>query len=289
MRTVRPIKNLMTNLSVPSQANPSTIRLSNLLALAWARHCRAARKWERRHNDIFEQRRVNESSEQFARRWEHELDQFERRRERRVAALSRLVKRKSAMRGNSLLLPDVWEYCASEVAGRTGIPVERVTEFAQMFSLGAVEGVEDVAAAIVVLDDTGWTAELLAGISADFPLDYRAMTKTAAADRPHRPHRPLIVLQGSDKVPLLWSVAQGKYVKKRVLTGQQYRVLQALLKAPDTRLSLPQLVKESGLTDARGIFMRLRESDPDYKAVMQPAERGRAAGYRIALAAPDFE
>lgn len=63
---------------------------------------------------------------------------------------------------------DAWNLVALEVGKRTGISERRLADFAGMLNLGAVEGVEDVAALVANLGDD-FKANLLAKLGEQFP------------------------------------------------------------------------------------------------------------------------
>jgi len=70
--------------------------------------------------------------------------------------------------------PDAWAFVAGEVGKRTGIGERRLSEYAGMVNVGAVDGVDDVAAMVAKLDDT-LTPILLAKLATEHAETFEAL------------------------------------------------------------------------------------------------------------------
>jgi excisionase family DNA binding protein len=64
---------------------------------------------------------------------------------------------------------DAWEFAAAEVLKRAGISEGRLAEYAGRVNLGALHGLEDVAAPVAKLHDDAFTPILLAKLAEDYP------------------------------------------------------------------------------------------------------------------------
>ncbi len=87
-------------------------------------------------------------------------------------------------------------------------------------------------------------------------------------------HSNVVVLRGRGRGPLVL----GKV--KPCLTEAEDNVVQALLDAGEEGLSMHQLEKKSGHTEARKVLARLRKSDGDWEKVIHMARR-KGCPYRI--------
>jgi hypothetical protein len=88
---------------------------------------------------------------------------------------------------------------------------------------------------------------------------------------------PLVILGKPGDEPMV------NGTRKRKLTKAQYDVVNALLDVGDGGLSKDSLAAESGHGDAHRVLKRLADSDPDWKSVIQMAERS-GGRYRIRTA-----
>jgi hypothetical protein len=86
---------------------------------------------------------------------------------------------------------------------------------------------------------------------------------------------PSVQLRGRDEAPLVL----GR--EKPQLSEGEYNVIEALLDAGDRGLSKDKLDEKSGHTEARKFLTRLRNSDPDWAAVIRLPGRPGRGGYRI--------
>jgi hypothetical protein len=69
--------------------------------------------------------------------------------------------------------------------------------------------------------------------------------------------------------------------EKPPLTEREYNIIQALLEAGERGLSKDKLDEKSGHSEARKVLKTLRESDPDWEAVIQMPGKAGMGGYRI--------
>ena len=118
-----------------------------------------------------------------------------------------------------------------------------------------------------------WTTKLSAEGASAPRAEGAASSGPSSASAPAQEGEP-VVLRGRDAPPLVMEKP------KPTISDTQYDVVEALLRAPDRRLSMKELGDESGHDDARKALKRLADSDPDWKAVIHfPGKAGRK--YRI--------
>jgi hypothetical protein len=100
-----------------------------------------------------------------------------------------------------------------------------------------------------------------------------AVQMQAAGGKPEG--QPRVVLRGRDEGPLVL----GK--EKPRLTDREYNVVKAVLDASEHGLTKDKLDEKSGHSESRKVLAALRDSDPDWAAVIQMPGKAGMGGYRI--------